>query len=95
MRDEGLLRGGAQEDSVVVVGNSSALLGGGCGRRIDSFGTVVRFNEFELAGYEVDVGTATSLHVVSDELMAEAGPLRGNRWLAAALAPVRPQNTAP
>lgn len=45
--------------NVVFVGNSKGLLGKGLGDRINSFDMVVRFNNYEIAGYEEDVGDKT------------------------------------
>lgn len=42
---------------IVLVGNGGSLKGSGKGSLIDSFGTVVRFNEFTTTGYAKDVGS--------------------------------------
>lgn len=52
-----------------LVGNSSRLAGSGLGKTIDSFDTVVRFNEAPSIGYESDVGTRTSIRWVNSRRM--------------------------
>ncbi len=41
---------------IVVVGNGPSLLGRGLGSKIDAFPQIVRFNAYELEGFEADVG---------------------------------------
>lgn len=47
--------------SVVLVGNGFSVLRGNRGKQIDDFDVIVRFNRFELAGYEEQVGTRTDV----------------------------------
>jgi hypothetical protein len=48
-------------DTVVVVGNGPSALRAYYGQIIDSHDHVVRFNNYKVAGYEIQVGTRTSL----------------------------------
>jgi beta-galactoside alpha-2,3-sialyltransferase (sialyltransferase 4B) len=52
-----------------LVGNSSQLMGSGLGKAIDSFDTVVRFNEAPTIGYESDVGSKTSIRWTNSRRM--------------------------
>lgn len=59
---------------MAVVSNSSALLGRELGVDIDSHTCVVRFNEYARVGlkdYASDVGTRTTCHVVSNQVLSE------------------------
>jgi len=49
--------------NIILVGNGSSVLGNALGRHIDDFNIVVRFNNFQLAGYEKDVGTKSTFLV--------------------------------
>ena len=51
---------------VVVVGNGRSVLATECGRAIDRFATVVRFNEYKLDEFAPHVGSKTDLWVLSD-----------------------------
>lgn len=42
--------------NIILVGNSSNIIGSGLGNKIDAFDIVVRFNNFTTKGYENDVG---------------------------------------
>jgi len=44
----------------ILVGNGGSLLGSSNGELIDSFESVVRFNEFQTHGYELDVGSKST-----------------------------------
>lgn len=46
---------------VVLVGNGPSVLGSRLGSVIDSYDEVVRFNNFQTSGFEVDVGRKTTL----------------------------------
>lgn len=48
-------------NTVCLVGNGPSLLGLGLGGVIDSFDEVVRFNQFEVEGFEADTGRRTTL----------------------------------
>ena len=50
----------------VIIGNGRSVLGLGAGPVIDGFAKVVRFNDYQIAGYEADIGSKTDLWVVSD-----------------------------
>ncbi len=47
--------------SVVLVGNGPSVQDSQCGKLIDSFDEVVRFNNFQIEGFEPFVGTKTTL----------------------------------
>lgn len=47
--------------SIIVVGNGPSVLQHEAGAEIDAFDEVVRFNNFELEGYEKYVGTKTTI----------------------------------
>lgn len=47
--------------SVAVVGNGPQEIGKGKGKEIDSYDIVVRFNNFQLEGFEKDYGTKTNI----------------------------------
>ena len=47
--------------NIVVVGNGSSILESNLGRFIDTFDDVVRFNFFEINGFEQHVGTKTTI----------------------------------
>jgi hypothetical protein len=53
-------------ESTIIVGNGRSVLGLGAGSAVDSFQTVVRFNDYQIEGYEADVGSRTDVWVVSD-----------------------------
>lgn len=59
------------ESSVVIVGNGRSVLGNKGGPAIDKFTHVIRFNEFQIEGYEDHVGTRTTLWVLSDYTCAK------------------------
>ena len=40
----------------IIVGNGRSVLGGGAGACVDQFATVMRFNDFQISGFEKDVG---------------------------------------
>lgn len=46
---------------VIIVGNGASVLEKPNGVIIDSYSTVVRINDFKLAGYEINVGTKTDV----------------------------------
>jgi len=48
-------------DEIILVGNGPSLLEHNLGARIDAFAHIVRFNGFELAGFEEHVGTRTTI----------------------------------
>jgi len=65
-------------EDIAVVSNSSALLGRKLGGEIDAHSCVVRFNEFTRAGpgggaFAPHVGTRTTCHVISEQVVAEGG----------------------
>lgn len=47
--------------AIVIVGNGPSLLGRGLGDRIDGFAEIVRFNGYQVAGHERDVGRRTTI----------------------------------
>lgn len=47
--------------SIIIVGNGTSLLDSENGNLIDSYDVVLRFNMFEIAGYEKYVGTKTDI----------------------------------
>lgn len=49
--------------SCILVGNGASLKLGQAGSRIDAFDEVVRFNDFQIRGYEGAVGTKTTMWV--------------------------------
>ena len=51
--------------SCAIVTNSDALTGSSLGHHIDANDFVIRFNHAEIIGYEVDVGSKTSLRITS------------------------------
>lgn len=51
---------------MVIVGNGRSVLGAFAGATVDRFATVVRFNDYQLEGFEQHVGVKTDLWVVSD-----------------------------
>lgn len=72
-------------DRVMLVGNSPRLIGAGLGESIDAADFVIRLNDFELAGFERDVGTRTDLWFSSANRVARpnAGAADFSRiWLA-------------
>mmetsp|Transcript_54346 Transcript_54346/g.90176 ORF Transcript_54346/g.90176 Transcript_54346/m.90176 type:complete len:331 (+) Transcript_54346:106-1098(+) len=56
----------AQENGVVIIGNGRSVLAHQAGPAIDRYKTVIRFNEYQLAGYEQHVGIKTSIWCLSD-----------------------------
>jgi hypothetical protein len=54
-----------EDRTMILVGNAPSLRGNGLGSWIDSFDTIVRFNECALEGYEVDVGSRTDILVTN------------------------------
>ena len=50
----------------IIVGNGRSVLGASYGPVVDSFATVVRFNDYQISGYEEHIGRKTDLWVVSD-----------------------------
>ena len=50
----------------IIVGNGRSVLGGGAGACVDQFATVMRFNDFQISGFEKDVGKKTDIWCVSD-----------------------------
>ncbi|MFW2830492.1 glycosyltransferase family 29 protein [Sphingomonas sp. ID0503] len=65
---------GLQGGSVALVGNSPKLRGEGLGPTIDAHGSVVRINDFRLAGFEPDVGRRTDIWLSSANRQAEPDP---------------------
>jgi len=51
---------------VCIVGNGRSVLSQSAGPAIDNFATVLRFNDFQIAGFEKHVGSKTSVWVLSD-----------------------------
>ena len=51
---------------VIIVGNGRSVLGGRAGPCVDQFATVIRFNDYQISGYEEDVGRKTDVWCVSD-----------------------------
>ena len=68
-----------REHGIVVVGNGRSILGGGAGAAVDAFRHVLRFNDYEIDGFARDVGSRTSLWVVSDWTRAAASSARSSR----------------
>ena len=68
-----------REHGIVVVGNGRSILGGGAGAAVDAFRHVLRFNDYEVDGFARDVGSRTSLWVVSDWTRAAASSARSSR----------------
>lgn len=56
----------ATYSSTIIVGNGRSVLGSQAGRAVDSFAKVIRFNEFQIDGFEEHVGTRCDMWVVSD-----------------------------
>lgn len=52
--------------STIIVGNGRSVLGSHAGPAVDSFSTVIRFNDFQIDGFEEHVGQKTDMWVVSD-----------------------------
>ena len=50
----------------VIVGNGRSVLGAEHGPAVDAFATVVRFNDYQIDGYQAHIGQKTDLWVVSD-----------------------------
>ena len=67
-----------REHGIVVVGNGRSILGGGAGAAVDAFRHVLRFNDYEVDGFARDVGSRTSLWVVSDWTRAAASSARSS-----------------
>jgi len=55
-----------QRRGVIIIGNGRSVLGHEAGEAVDQFHTVVRFNEYQIEGYERFVGTRTDVWVMSD-----------------------------
>jgi len=66
-----------EEASVVLVGNGPAVLSRPLGLVIDSFDVVIRFNNYQIQGFEKHVGTKTTLW--SAFFHGSSEPLRHNR----------------
>ena len=60
-----------KHDSCGIVTNSYALIGSGLGSHIDSNDFVIRFNHAPTKGYEVDVGSKTSLKLINAQSLAK------------------------
>lgn len=60
----------------IIVGNSPQLLGGRLGAQIDRFGTVMRLNDFTIAGFEAHVGQRTDLWYSSGNRHARKHDMR-------------------
>lgn len=54
-----------ENKSIMVVGNSPIELGKNKGKLIDSFDIVIRFNNFELKGFEKDYGSKASIWAIT------------------------------
>lgn len=54
-----------ENKSIMVVGNSPIELGKNKGKLIDSFDIVIRFNNFELKGFEKDYGSKTNIWAIT------------------------------
>ena len=50
----------------IIIGNGRSVLGQGAGPLVDRFGVVVRFNDYQISGYEEDIGSKTDIWCVSD-----------------------------
>ena len=50
----------------LIVGNGRSVLNCGAGAAVNRYQTVVRFNDFQIEGFESDVGNKTDIWVVSD-----------------------------
>ena len=52
--------------STIIVGNGRSVLGQRAGPAVDQFARVIRFNDFQISGFEADVGRKVDLWCVSD-----------------------------
>ena len=52
--------------STIIVGNGRSVLNGGAGACVDKFDTVIRFNDYQISGFENDVGRKVDVWCVSD-----------------------------
>ena len=50
----------------IIVGNGRSVLGQRAGPAVDRFARVIRFNDFQIGGFEADVGRKVDLWCVSD-----------------------------
>ena len=60
-----------KHDTCGIVTNSYALIGSGLGSHIDSNDFVIRFNHAPTKGYEIDVGSKTSLKLINAQSLAK------------------------
>jgi hypothetical protein len=58
--------------STILIGNGGSLLDRPRGKLIDTFDTVVRFNNFKLAGFEAFTGTKTTIWAVNQGILTGA-----------------------
>jgi hypothetical protein len=83
-------------DHIAIVGSSDKLIGSGFGKEIDSFTDVIRFNRAPTDGYEVDVGSKTTLRwlVTAAVCCLRSPAFDGDRMFAATLRDTRICHTA-
>jgi len=55
-----------KKKNIIIVGNAPTNLDNEFGKLIDSFDTIIRFNEFQIKDYEKNIGTKTLIWVISD-----------------------------
>ena len=54
----------------VIIGNGRSVLGLGAGPTVDRYDTVIRFNDYQIEGYERDIGSKVDVWVMSDWTIA-------------------------
>ena len=57
-------------ETCAVVSNAGTMSGSGLGREIDSNDFVIRFNTAKVKGFEEDIGTKTSLRIISPAIIS-------------------------
>lgn len=55
-----------QRQGMIIMGNGRSVLGHEAGGAVDNFSTVVRFNDYQIEGFEKHVGRRTDMWVMSD-----------------------------
>jgi hypothetical protein len=65
-------------EKTIIVGSSPNLVGSGLGSTIDSFDDVVRFNRAPTDGYQIDIGSKTTLRVANTHVVLNM-PM-GENW---------------